>query len=339
MTTTAWSLTHAKLHTLLRSQFLLPHNSHILMAVSGGQDSLCLARLLIDISDKWRWSLSLVHCDHRWHDDSAENAAYVLTLAEQWGIPACVEVADIPLRNEADAREWRYSVIAKVARRQGCTHAVTGHTASDRAETVLYNLIRGTGIDGISALPWQRPLDENQPAITLARPLLNFSRQETSEFCQQHSIKVWEDSSNTNLKFRRNRIRLELLPYLRKHFNPQVERSLSQTADITAADVAYLQEQASKLYSQTVTKNSDRLADGASIWEVQIQPLSLAPQALQRRVIRQLLQQALPQPPNFQQIEKFIALLKAPNGSRTDTYPDQIVAQVRKPTIWLGVLS
>lgn len=309
------------------------------MAVSGGQDSLCMARLLIDISHKWQWSLSLVHCDHRWRADSAENAAYVLSLAEKWGIPAYIEVADVPLKSEADARAWRYGAIAKTARRQSCAYVVTGHTASDRAETVLYNLIRGTGIDGISTLPWQRPLDENQPDVTLVRPLLNFNRQETGEFCQQHSIKVWEDSSNANLKFRRNRIRLELLPYLREHFNPQVERSLSQTAEITAADTAYLQEQANKLYSQTVTETFNRLTKGASTWEVQIQPLVRAPQALQRRVIRQLLQRALPQPPNFQQIEKFTALLNAPNGSRTDTYPGQLVAQVRKPSIWLETLS
>ncbi len=333
-----WSLAHAKLHTRLRSQLLLPSNSHILMAVSGGQDSLCLARLLLDISHKWRWSLSLLHCDHRWRKDSANNAAYVLKLAHKWNIPAYIEVADIRLLNEADARAWRYEMIAKVARERGCAHAVTGHTASDRAETVLYNLIRGTGTDGISSLPWQRPLDANQPAVTLVRPLLNFSRQETGDFCQQQNIEVWEDSSNANLKFRRNRIRTELLPYLREHFNPQVERSLSQTAEITAADTAYLQEQTNKLYRQVIIETTNHLSPSPT-WEIQIQPLSLAPQALQRRVVRQLLQQALPQPPSFQQIEKLTALLKAPNGSRTDTYPGQLVAQVRKPNIWLGTLS
>lgn len=339
MTTMAWSLTHAKLHTLLRSQFLLPHDSHILMAISGGQDSLCLARLLIDISYKWRWSLSLVHCDHRWRNDSAENADYVIDLAKKWSVPAYIEVADAPPKNEADARKWRYGAIAKIARQQNCTYVVTGHTASDRAETVLYNLIRGTGIDGISALPWQRLLDENQPAITLVRPLLNFSRQETGEFCQQHGIKVWEDSSNANLKFRRNRIRLELLPYLREHFNPQVERSLSQTAEITGADAAYLQVQANNLYKQVVTEKTHHTIADQPTWEIQIRPLSLSHQSLQRRVIRQLLQRALPQPPTFQQIESLANLISAPNGSQTGTYPGQLIAQVRKPIIWFGMFS
>lgn len=340
----AWSLAHAKLHTLLRKQILLPKNSSVLIAVSGGQDSLCLARLLIDLQPRWQWSLGLVHCNHRWRDDSADNAAYVCKLAEKWNIPAWVETANVTLSNEADARQWRYETFAKIARDQNYLYVVTGHTASDRAETTLYNLIRGTSIDGISSLPWHRPIDPHKPTVTLIRPLLSFSRQDTSDFCQQQQISVWEDSSNSNPKFRRNRIRQELLPYLREHFNPQVERSLSQTSEITAADVAYLQAQAAKLYAQVVTEvvpasDSSSPTKNDRSWEIDATQLRLAPLALQRRVIRQLLHHSLPQSPSFQQIEALIDLLQAPNNSRTGTYPGELVAQVRKPIIWLGRFS
>ena len=159
-----WSLNHAKLHTLLRKRTLLPKNSRVLMAVSGGQDSLCLARLLIDLQPQWHWSLDIVHCDHRWREDSAENARHVCELAERWKVPVQVEAAKVIPANEAEAREWRYTVFAQVARGQEFSHVVTGHTASDRAETTLYNLIRGTGIDGVSSLPWHRPLDSQQPS-------------------------------------------------------------------------------------------------------------------------------------------------------------------------------
>ena len=341
----AWSLAHAKLHTLLRKRILLPKHSPVLMAVSGGQDSLCLARLLIDLQPQWQWSLGLIHCDHRWRDDSADNATHVCGLAKEWNIPTWVETAKIDLKNEADARQWRCETFARVARVHNYLYVVTGHTASDRAETALYNLVRGTGIDGISSLPWHRPIDIEKPTVTLVRPLLGFNRQETGDFCQQQQISVWEDSSNSNLKFRRNRIRQELLPYLREHFNPQVERSLSQTSEITAADVAYLQAQAAKLYAQVITEvtpasNSDRPPNESHrSWEMDAPQLRLAPLALQRRVIRQLLHHSLPQPPSFQQIEGLIELLHAPNGSRTSTYPGELVAQVRKPIIWLGRLS
>ncbi|MGB3296890.1 MAG: tRNA lysidine(34) synthetase TilS [Phormidesmis sp.] len=345
--TMAWSAAHAKLHTLLSKRTLLPKDSSILMAVSGGQDSLCLARLLVDLQIRWRWSLRLVHCDHRWRDDSADNAAYVCDLAKQWHIPIWVEAAKISLNSEAKAREWRHETFTKVARSHSCSYVVTGHTASDRAETTLYNLIRGSGIDGISSLPWQRSIDSYQPTVTLVRPLLSFSRQETEDFCQQQNISVWEDSSNLDLKFRRNRIRQELLPYLREHFNPQVERSLSQTAEIATADLAYLQAQSANLYAQVITEISSDSDSNSSAkcpkhhraWEIDAPQLSLAPLALQRRVVRQLLHRSLPQPPNFEQIEALVNLLQAPNGSRTSTYPGELVAQVRKPAIWLGRLS
>lgn len=330
----AWSLTHAKLHTLLRQRLLLPQTSRVLIAVSGGQDSLCLARLLIEMQPKWDWSLAIVHCDHRWRADSTDNATHVLQLAKAWHIPAWLEVAIAPPANEAAARAWRYETLARVARQQGYTYVVTGHTASDRAETVLYNLIRGTGIDGINSLPWNRPIDAAEPAVSLIRPLLAFSRQETGQFCQQHQLPIWEDSTNQDLRFRRNRIRQELLPYLREQFNPQVEQALSQTAELAAADIAYLEEQSTHLYSQSVAAKRDPRE-----WEVDISALKAAPLALQRRVMRRLLQQAFSVPPNFQQIEQLTALIKAPNGSKTSTYPDGLVAQVRKPVIWLGPMT
>lgn len=333
MTNIAWSLAHAKLHTRLRKRVLLPDNSRILMAVSGGMDSLCLARLLLDMQHKWQWSLAIAHCDHRWRTDSADNAAYVSQLAQQWQTPCWIEVAQTPVESEAAARTWRYETFARLARANGYTHVVTGHTASDRAETVLYNLIRGTGLDGLGTLPWERPLDNQQPSVSLVRPILAFSRTETDEFCQQQGIMPWQDSSNQTLTFRRNRIRQELLPYLKKHFNPQVERSLAQMAETTAMDIQYIEAQASELYAQAVTERSPQ------IWQISSPILQSAPRALQHRVIRQLLQTALCKPPSFQHIEKLVALLQAPNGTQADPFPGGFVAQVRKPIILLSTLS
>ena len=333
----AWSLTHAKLHTLLRQRSLLPSHSRILIAVSGGQDSLCLARLLIDMQPKWQWTLTIIHCDHRWRQDSAANAAHVVQLADTWLVPSQLVIAPTPPSGEAAARAWRYETLAKVARAESYGYVVTGHTASDRAETVLYNLLRGTGLEGIGALPWQRSLDALTPKVTLVRPLLAFSRPETAQFCQQQQLPVWQDSSNNDLSFRRNRVRQELLPYLREHFNPQVERALAQTAEVVAADVAYLEEQAAQLYGQAVIEAIAQR--GHKEWEMNCDLLRASPLSLQRRVARQVLQQALPHSPNFQQIEKLVRLIGAPSGSRTDTFPGGYIAQVRGLIIQIGLLE
>lgn len=325
----AWSSAHAELHIFLRASFLLPKNSRILMAVSGGQDSLCLAYLLRELSEKWQWSLAVVHCDHQWRSDSSENAAHVLALAKQWQMPSWVEVAEDPPRSEAIARHWRYQMFAQVARAQGYDYVVTGHTMSDRAETVLYNLVRGTGTDGLGTLVQSRFLDNAQPPIELVRPLIKFTRQETAEVCLQQQIPVWEDSTNKDLRFRRNRIRQELLPYLCEHFNPQVEKALAQTAVIAAAETTYLNSQAMVLFEQCVVKVSN------TAWTIERAVLRQAPLALQRRVVRQLLQSAIAQPIHFLQIEKLISLLDAPNGSQIDPYPGGWLAQVKDSFVTL----
>ena len=337
-----WSLAHSKLHILLRARILHPKNSLIFMAVSGGQDSLCLAQLLVDLCSKWQWSLALVHCDLRGRVDSADNAAHVLNLAERWGVTAWLEVADQTLESEAMARHWRYDRLAVVAMARGYDYLVTGHTESDRAETVLYNLLRGAGTDGLGTLNWVRSLTthhqsspklKSQLPIQLVRPLLEFTRQDTADFCEQAQLPIWEDSSNKDLSFRRNRIRQELMPYLRAHFNPQVEKALAQMAEITAADTAYLATQTEALYREIVSPIGAAI-DGEG-WEVQRSGLVRSPIALQRRVVRQLLQKALTKPPNFEQIEKMCALASAPNGTQTDPYPGGWIAKVNGPLIQL----
>lgn len=344
-----WSQAHAKLHTLLRNRILLPPNSPVLMAVSGGQDSLCMARLLIDIQPQWNWKLGIIHCDHRWREDSQLNADHVLQLAEEWNVTAWCNAAKSVPGNEADARAWRYKTFADVARMQGYGYVVCGHTMSDRAETVLYHLIRGTGLDGIGTLPWSRPIDQSEPTVSLVRPLLSFSRQETSEFCQQHNLAVWEDSTNQSLNFRRNRIRQELLPYLREHFNPQVERALAQTLEITAAEVDFLERQTASIYKEVVTcepKNTENLAhkglaqtQSPHTWKIHQKHLREQPLAIQRRVIRSVLRHALVQTPNFQHIDKVVSLLQAPNGSQCDPLPGGVTAQVCKPFLLINQVA
>ena len=326
----AWTEFHAKLHIFLRASFLLPNNSHILMAISGGQDSLCLAYLLRELAERWQWSLGIVHCDHQWRSDSAENADHVKALAEQWQLPVWVKVAEKPPDSEAIARHWRYKVLAQVARENSYDYVVTGHTMSDRAETVLYNLVRGTGTDGLGTLVQSRLLDNAQPPVRLVRPLLEFTRQETADVCHDQQLPIWEDSTNNDLRFRRNRIRQELLPYLCEHFNPQIEKALAQTAVIAAAETEYLNAQCAALFEQCVVKRSD------TCWEIQRKVLSQEPLALQRRVVRQLLQIVIAQPINFLQIEKLIGLLNGPNGSQSDPYPDNWTAQVRGSFVLLS---
>ncbi len=323
-----WSNLHAQIHRGLRGRSLLPQGCGVVVAVSGGQDSIALLKLLVDLQPKWHWRLWAVHCDHRWRPDSADNAAFVADLCQSWNIPCQVMTAETCPTTEADARQWRYQVLGDAAQSLGATHIATGHTATDRAETLLYNLLRGSGTDGLQALAWQRPLSSDQPELTVVRPLLDLTRQDTAQFCQQFNLPVWIDSTNADLTYARNRLRLEVFPLLQRHFNPRVDQTLAQTAEILTAEVALLDLMAEALYTKTVQRQD--LA-----WVIQRSGLRSAPLALQRRVLRRALQRVMTAPVTFDHGEKLVALIAAPNRSQTDPFPGGWLARVEADQIWL----
>ncbi|MEH1802229.1 MAG: tRNA lysidine(34) synthetase TilS [Nostoc sp.] len=328
-----WTALHAKIHRTIRSRHLFERNQRLLIAVSGGQDSLCLMKLLLDLKSKWGWHLGIAHCDHRWRSDSEANANHVENLAKTWGISFYLETANKPVNSEATARDWRYQALSAIAQANNYQYIVTGHTASDRAETLIYNLIRGTGADGLQALTWRRPLTTE---IMLVRPLLEITRIQTEQFCQEFKLPIWEDSTNQDLQYARNRIRQELVPYLRDNFNPKVESALAQTAELLQAEVEYLEKAAQELRDRALGIEHEALCMGyeedslTSILPLRLnrQVLQKAPLALQRRVMRQVLQQILTDAPSFEHIEKLTALIIAPNRSQTDPFPGGAIAQV-----------
>ncbi|WP_019503948.1 tRNA lysidine(34) synthetase TilS [Pleurocapsa sp. PCC 7319] len=310
-----WTQLHSRLHQTLRQRSLLPKKARVLIAVSGGQDSLCLGKLLLDLRSKWDWQLAIAHCDHQWSTDMGI-AARVSEVAETWQLPFFLKIANVVRETEAAARKWRYQALIEIAEEKDFQYIVTGHTKSDRAETLLYNLIRGAGADGLAALDWKRPLTKK---IKLVRPILNVYRRETLEFCHQFDLPIWFDVVNENHKYARNRIRQNLIPYLQNNFNPQVENSLAQTAEILRADVEYLEATAQQLLQKVRVDKSDRLNR---------LELSKSPLAIQRRVIRQFLPLVISQQPNFEQIEAVVNLIPAPNKSRTSTLPGGAIAEV-----------
>ncbi|HEY9797477.1 MAG TPA: tRNA lysidine(34) synthetase TilS [Leptolyngbyaceae cyanobacterium] len=337
-----WTPLHARLHQTLRRRQLLAKRQHVLVAVSGGQDSLCLTKLLLDLQPKWGWKIAIAHCDHRWSADVGI-AEHVQQIAQSWAIPFYLKTASEVTTSEAAARHWRYQALSEIAQAEGFQNVVTGHTKSDRAETVLYNLIRGTGADGLQALTWQRPLAEG---LQLVRPLLEITRKETFQFCQQQHLPIWEDAYNQDLKYARTRIRHELLPYLQTHFNPQVETALAQTAEVLRADVEYLETAAHKLRRLAMASASTEAQDTDTSALDECTPLRLnrlvlrhASLALQRRVIRQFLQEAQQAAPSFEQIEEMTALINAPNRSRTSSFPTGAIAEVEGNWITFRVES
>lgn len=309
----SWTLLHARVHQTLRQRKLLQRQQRLLLAVSGGQDSLCLLKLFSDLQSKWDWQLAIAHCDHRWATDVGI-AAHVEQIAQCFALPFYLKTAPEVKETEAAARQWRYQALAEIANEQGFSAVVTGHTRSDRAETFMYNLLRGAGTDGLQAIAWHRSLT---PTVELVRPLLNISRTETGEFCQQFQLPVWEDLANRNLNYARNRLRHQVFPDLKAHFNPQVETAIAQTAEVLRAEVEYLNQCAEELFEQAIASEEQT----TSPKRINRLRLRHAPLALQRRVMRRFLQCNLRSAPTFEQIEALTHLIDAPNRTRTASLP------------------
>jgi tRNA(Ile)-lysidine synthase len=327
-----WTALHATIHQTLRQRSLLVKGQLIALAFSAGQDSMCLLQILRDLQPKWGWRLAIAHCNHRWPLDSDANAAHVAQLAQAWDLEYYSFTAPRVLKGEAEGRYWRYEVLKELAETEGFNAILTAHTASDRAETLLYNLLRGSGMDGLQALAWQRPLGDG---VQLIRPLLGITRQQTGEFCAQHQLPIWEDGMNLDLTYRRNQIRLDLMPQLRQNFNPKVETALARTAEILQAETDYLDQAARQVLAQ-VAILSIPVPLVAALDRRGLQPTHLA---LQRRVLRLWLQQHLKIQPDFKQVEKVLALVAGNNGDRTDPLIANAIAEVQHPWLCLYYLN
>ena len=224
-----WSRWHHRLHQLLLDDpSLLPQGSGLLIAISGGQDSLALSRLLLDLREQHHWQLQLWHGNHNWRQDAAANAQHLQQLAAQWGLPLTVDCAEPAPKSEAAARQWRYERLQRQAETRSCPLVLTGHTATDRAETLLFHLIRGADLTGLSSLRQTRPLGAG---ITVVRPLLAFSRADTQACCEQLGLPVWHDSTNADRQFSRNRLRLDVIPEL-EALNPGATQHLARAAQL-----------------------------------------------------------------------------------------------------------
>ena len=228
-----WSPYHLRLHRwLLHRADLLPDGAGLLLSVSGGQDSMALLGLLMDLRRLHHWQLQLWHGNHQLRPDSTEQAQELEAWARQQELPIQVDTWPQPRADEAAARAWRYEALEAAARACGVSHVATGHTASDRAETLMLQLARGSHRRGLASL---RPKRTLAPGLSLTRPLLLFSRAETALICAQLGMPLWLDASNNEARFSRNRVRHEVMPVL-EQLHPGAGRRISGVAERLAQE-------------------------------------------------------------------------------------------------------
>jgi tRNA(Ile)-lysidine synthase len=259
--------------TAREHEMFLPGQT-VLVAVSGGPDSVCLLESLARLRRLFKIRLEVFHFDHRLRKDSALDASYVKRLASRHGLPYHVrEATSSPPRGasvEAWAREQRHFAIAEVTRESGVARTAIGHTLDDQAETVLIGLITGSGIGGMGGI--------TPVTGTWVNPLIDVTREQVEAFCRSLHLRPRTDPTNADTRFLRNAIRLRGLPALER----AVGRSLREPLVRTAAG---LREDADELMRQTFAVLDDvvdETPDGVDLLAARLLDL---PRAIAGRVV------------------------------------------------------
>jgi tRNA(Ile)-lysidine synthase len=255
--------------TISRHRLLAPRDS-ILVAVSGGPDSVALLAALLDLN-RGSWRIGVGHVDHRLRGrESSRDRRFVERLAARLGCEVHVTEAALSAgaNLEERARDARYRALAEIACQSGYRRIATAHTLDDQAETVVHHLARGAGPGGLGGIARHR--DDG-----VVRPLLDVARGDVLRFLRRRSLAYRVDRTNRSPRFTRNRIRRRVLPMLARELNPAIRRALGRTADLLRDDDAALEAAARR-----------RLRRVRSSAGLDCDRLSRLEPALQRRVLR-----------------------------------------------------
>ncbi len=268
----------AKIKETIKKYSLFRTGDRVVVAVSGGPDSVCLLSVLHMLAKELDLSLHVAHLDHMFRGpESMREASFVADLAKKMDVTATIEQFDVPsfckergLTAQSGAREVRYHFLSRVAAEVKASSIATGHTATDQAETFLLRLLRGAGVSGLSAIP---PKREN-----IVRPLIEMTREGVLEHLRKNNIAYVSDPSNKKPVYTRNRIRLELLPVLQQ-YNPRIIQTL-------AAEAARLRDEDEAVEGTLATLAPGVIEQADGVVTVKREAFNRLPLAFRRRLFK-----------------------------------------------------
>ena len=243
------------LQTIAEYSMLKPKDS-IIVGVSGGPDSITLLDLLVSLRQEWELQLYVCHINHGIRQEAKHDEEYVKAYCQKNGISCYVkhiQVAEIAkqkkISTETAGREERYAFFEEIAEKVGANHIATAHTANDNAETILMNLLRGTGISGLKGI---EPIRDGR----YIRPLITCTRKQIEAYCAEKNLQPCIDQTNFENIYTRNKIRNELLPMLEQEFNPNIITGLNRLGDLVQEEEACWEKQLAQIYAELVQEET-----------------------------------------------------------------------------------
>lgn len=239
--------TDLKIKRTIKENHLIDAGDKLVVGLSGGADSVMLLHYL-----KFALHLDVVAChiNHNLRgEESNRDMRFVKSLCEKWGVELIIENVDVALYAQQNkmtieqaGRQIRYETFAKVAKQYGAQKIATAHTLSDNAETMLFNLVRGTGLKGLCGIPVKRD-------VIIIRPLIHITRQEVEDYCIYHHLEYVTDSTNLQKIYTRNKIRMDILPQL-QDINPQFYTAIDRTITTLSREQDYLEQVSNQAYEE-----------------------------------------------------------------------------------------
>ncbi len=307
------------------------------VAVSGGPDSMALWHACLSLSQALGLELVVAHLNHGLRkNESDEDAQWVAQATEHPEIPFYIKKVDTEkiakerkLGIEETARDLRYSFFEEVAQETGATAVATGHNLDDQAETVLMRLVRGAGMDGLGGIP---PVNQ-KGKLRLVRPLIQVSRAEILDYLKREEKKFRLDKSNTDMKYRRNYVRHQLLPELEKEWNPAVKTILSRSADQHREVFSYIEEETEKWWQRSVRLNGTqaRLKGGV---------LKKASPFMRQEIVKRVIRRLAPGSSERFHAEHLVQtadLLVDKRGESKISLPDGVFAQKSGKDLFISI--
>lgn len=283
----------------------------VAVAVSGGADSVALLDILIRLAPRWNLKLRVAHLNHRLRGEESEaDARFVAELAAGYGLAFDLRQSDVSAlaaaggeNLEQAARRARLAFFDELIRRGLARRVALGHTRSDQAETVLFRLLRGSGIAGLAGI-W--PVTENG----LVRPLIDLSREQVRAYLAERNLAWREDATNRQLELARNRIRHELLPRLARDFNPELVQALARVAAVAQAEELYWKKEIDRLAAGELQRQGEAIL-------LRCSRLRELPEAVSRRLLRRAIELAKGsvRAVEFDHLERLIELAAARRGT------------------------
>ena len=239
---------------------LIEKGDKIVLGLSGGPDSVCLLHLLNRMKDVLDIEVYAAHLNHQIRGMEAQkDALYVSDLCERLGITFFVKSIDVPkyckenkLSIEEGARKLRYEMFFEIKESLNADKIAIAHNMNDQAETVLMRMMRGTGLQGLKGIDYMRD-------GVIIRPILDIERADIEAYCEEHKLTPRIDATNLETIYTRNKIRLELIPYMKENFNSNVTESIVRMSNSLKSDNDFIEEEAIKAFDKVSSKNEDEL--------------------------------------------------------------------------------